>query len=125
MVVSQRTIQEYFKLKTPTMEKKLVPLVIVENDPELKRLSDEIEVQGKIYKEKVKFIDKQRENARKETIGGVWDDIEDLLVARGLITEQEKQDNVSLSFNDGVLFKGKNNGIDGLLAGFLGLGPQS
>ena len=95
------------------------PLIIVNNDPEIQRLSEELTTQNKIFEEKLKFIDKQRANAKAETIGKVWNNIEDYLVEKGLITEEKKKE-TQLGIQNGVLFEYSEEDNHGSLSSFLG-----
>lgn len=97
------------------------PLIIVDNDPEIQRLSKELITQGKVLNEKLKFIDKQRNDANAETVGRVWNEIEDYLAEKGLLPEENKR-KAHLSIQNGVLYEtvdGDSSSIN-YLESFLG-----
>ena len=78
------------------------PLYIVNQDPELTSLKSELEEAAKSMKERLVFLNKQRETAWDETLGVVWEKVENRLADLNVL--DRKEDDKSLSFENGVVY---------------------
>lgn len=87
-------------------------VAIVDQDPELKKLDEKLDSAAKSFKEKRMFLEKQIEEAHRQTIKPVWDEIGALLVSRGVIETYDKATD-SLQLRDGVLFYEKRSSDGG------------
>jgi hypothetical protein len=106
------------------------PLVIIEQDEEMKGLMAEMEKSRDMFKEAQEFSKKQLEASWTQIIGSQWERIENALKARGLLAEGYSRDNnggEALVMSDGVIYledKASEGGILSMLRG-LGLGPDA
>lgn len=80
------------------------PLVIINQDPEIKDINTKIEEGRKSFKTALEFMEKQAAETHKNLIGIHWDEMEAALMKKGLLPKDYNKDNYGLSIAEGVLY---------------------
>lgn len=98
------------------------PILIIEGHDELKKLFERADEQEKIIREKIKFIEKQKDDVNKlgESFhNSFWADVENYLERNKLLPEDYAKDTNYIKHSNGVLFTGKKNEDQQGLSSFL------
>lgn len=86
-------------------------ILLLENDPEIKGLIDELETLSKAMEERVTFIKKQLETASREhneSREKVWTLVKDTCLRKGLLPADYSKDKYFMRYGNGVLYCGEH-----------------
>jgi len=86
------------------------PLLIVENDSEVKAIKDELDKGYEMFKEAQEFVKKQQEASWKQLVGSHWEQMENVLKERKVLPDDFCDEKYSLSFSNGVLYLESKDG---------------
>lgn len=84
------------------------PLVIIDQDPELFKLKEDLEKGYKMYNSSLKFLKKQIEENHKKMVDPIWDDIIKVIADRNILPSDYSEKKYSLVIADGVLYLEEN-----------------
>ena len=85
-------------------KKVLTPILVISQDPEVDALCKEQDRGNSEILARLEKIKEEWGTHRKVS----WENIEKALVAKGLLTQKEIDDNIQLAIRDGVIFKSES-----------------
>jgi len=99
-----------------------VPLLIVTSDDEMMKYRTDLDTQSKNFEDRLKFLEKQRDTAWEETLGGVWSNIRDRLKVLGILPKEYNEDKHGVRIENGVLmmYHKTDDGGGSFFDGFMG-----
>lgn len=85
------------------------PLVIVDQDAEIKEMEKQLAHGREMFKEAAEFLKKQVDETYKKLVTIHWESIKTNLKERNLLPDDYSDENYTLEFKDGVLYLNDSN----------------